>query len=96
MAKNEEVTAAGCIAAIVSTPLAILIRGWSLKTLWLWFVVPQFDLGPLTITSAYGLALVAGLLIPTTHSDGDVWTMIALSLFMPLIFVAFGWMILQF
>lgn len=46
----------------------VLLEGWVLTKLWVWFVVPLFGLPALGVWSAAGIALVVGLL---THQDPD-------------------------
>lgn len=90
-------TKIGCIAAIIAMVPSILLRGWALKTLWLWFIVPTFAVNPISIPAAYGMAIVTSLLIPFRPDDGgqDVWKNIMTSLIYPPIAVAFGWVVAQ-
>lgn len=50
-----------CIAMLAAIPLAIW-NGYALMVLWGWFVVPLFDLPPLTIAQAIGLSVLVGFL----------------------------------
>lgn len=44
----------GCIGDIILT----LIGGWMLSCMWGWFMVPIFELPPLTVVHAVGLMVV--------------------------------------
>src|ERR1035438_7709282 len=54
----------GFVAALVIGTLIILYGAWAgafVGThLWLWFVVPTFEVAPLTMPQAFGLALLVG------------------------------------
>jgi hypothetical protein len=39
-------------------PFTYALWGYTTSKLWSWFVVPQFDLAPLSVPSAIGIALV--------------------------------------
>lgn len=62
-------TTAGCLAVVVLIPISYIVNGWALILLWGWFIVPTFELDPLAIPQAIGLALIAGFL---THQVIDV------------------------
>jgi hypothetical protein len=42
-----------------------LMNGWALSKLWLWFIVPTFDLPPISIPAAIGMAIVVGYMSKT-------------------------------
>jgi hypothetical protein len=85
--------------------IAPIVRGFVLKTLWAWFVIPVFGLPALGMASAYGLGLVVQTLVehnsfPDSKKDEDmtpeaVKERIALAfarvLVEPLIILLFGW-----
>lgn len=56
----------GCLIALVTMPISTVLRGYVLSVLWAWFIVPQFDVKPLGIVSAIGVALVVGWLAKDT------------------------------
>jgi heme A synthase len=43
---------------IALMPVTFALWGYATSKLWAWFVVPQFDLAPLSVPSAIGIALV--------------------------------------
>lgn len=55
-------TKMSCSAAIlysaITMPLTLMLRGWTLQTLWAWFIVPVFGLTVLTVPRAIGLSLL--------------------------------------
>lgn len=94
----------GCLLLLISIPISISLRGYVLVQLWTWFIVPQFDLAPLSITSALGIATIAKFL---TNQDIDIQSpertfgervaRSVMALFAgPLISLLFGWLILKF
>lgn len=55
--------------------ISAILNGWILTKLWLWFIVPLFDLGPLRIPYAIGLSIVVSFLthqIDTTKSENKM------------------------
>lgn len=53
---------------------SILYKGWALTKLWKWFVVPIFNVEPLSIASAWGLVLITSFLPPmgdTSKTDDN-------------------------
>ena len=91
----------GCIAAIVLlTPFTAILRGFVLKILWNWFVVPVTGLPELSIPMALGIALIVGFLtyqhIHTDKEDEEVFESIvkgiAISIIHPLFALFFGWL----
>lgn len=75
-------------------------RGWAGRLLWLWFVVPQFHLAPLSWVTAYGLCLVCAILVstPVPEYEDDsykarVSRSLAYGVFAPLMILGVGWLI---
>lgn len=72
MAKEEDGGKAfmGCILILIMLPVGILLRGFVLMQLWMWFMTP---LGVVSITQAhaYGLATMASLFIPHSSPKSD-------------------------
>ena len=48
------------IATVVALVLGAIIGGFVLSKLWVWFMVPIFDLNPLRIVEAIGLTFIVG------------------------------------
>jgi len=82
-------------------PMTILY-GWVLSILWRWFFVPAFNLSPITLVQAIGIALVIRFLLYTTqyHREEDrEAAMIEHTIngfIMPFIFLGFGWVVRSF
>lgn len=53
---------------IYITPITLL-RAWVLKTLWMWYIAPTFDVDPLTMVQAFGLSLFVSVLSGNTKKD---------------------------
>jgi hypothetical protein len=43
---------------ILIAPFTYALWGYTTSTLWAWFVVPQFDLAPMSVPTAIGISLV--------------------------------------
>ena len=82
------------LALILLTPFEVAWSGFVLVKLWAWFIVTTFNLPALRIPQALGLCLIAKFLTSSTsdakekHSTGEA---IALSIFVPLFALFFGW-----
>lgn len=48
------------VATVVALVLGAIIGGFVLTKLWVWFMIPIFDLNPLSIVEAIGLTFVVG------------------------------------
>lgn len=48
------------VATVVALVLGAIIGGFVLSKLWVWFMVPIFDLNPLSIVEAIGLTFIVG------------------------------------
>lgn len=104
---KENETIFGCIGVIVAT-FALMIfssifGGWAACKLWEWFIVPVFELPPLTIAQMIGVSMVVsairGWRMPNSDDEDIVEKYIRLTLFAiaaPLFSVAFGWIVYQF
>ncbi len=57
------------IFMVFSTIVCTLYKGFVLKTLWAWFIVPTFGLPALAMSVAIGVSLVVGLLAYQPSSD---------------------------
>ena len=76
-AKEKE----GCLEAGIAfavgmafLPITYALWGFTTSRLWLWFVVPQFDLAPLSIPVAIGLSLVLSQFKRSPKTDKDKTT----------------------
>lgn len=96
-------TAAGCIVGLAMVPVSIILRGFVLCQLWLWFVVP---LGVKEIGIAHALGLSTAISMFGGHSSspdmekrGDVplavW-MVVMAVIPPLFCLLVGWIFHSF
>ena len=73
-------------------PLSLILSGWTLSTLWSWFVVTTFHMQPLTIAQAAGLGLV--VMYVTHQADYDkerkFSAVLAQALSRPAVFLVLG------
>lgn len=90
--------------------IAPIVRGFVLKTLWAWFVIPVFGLPALGMAAAYGLGLVIQTFIgnstfPESKKDENMTPeavkerlakAFARVLSEPLIILFFGWVVHSF
>lgn len=58
--KNEAL--GGCLVLLTLTPVAIMVQAWAIRTIWAWFIVPEFGAKPLSFIGAYGISTFAGLI----------------------------------
>jgi hypothetical protein len=92
------------VVVLASCPLSVLLYGWALAKLWIWFAVPTFHLPALSITYALGLSLIVRLTTYQTDAVredaykkstwGSIGLRIAKSAFLSLGAVGMGWLIL--
>lgn len=84
----------GAISLIISVTL---IRAFVLSYLWIWFVVPIFNLPSIGIAQCIGVALVSAFLfhpyIPSKEKDNMIWFSILVG---PFITLGFGWIVKGF
>lgn len=89
------------LAAIVVGPLLFLLQGWSISTLWNWFIAP-LGAPEIGIATALGISLTAGVLrFKGTRNDDNVSRKERLErvvgyFLVPVIAVGIGWVVLQF
>lgn len=105
MKKDDTTEAAlGCVVLLLSWPLIAIWNGYALSVLWSWFVVPTFEVRPLSVPAAIGIAAVVGYL---THQVDDYTDKektrsqrfleaIIIGLARPAFALAFGWVVYQF
>lgn len=77
----------------IAIPLALVLSGFTIVTLWQWFVVPVFHLPLLTIAQALGLALLVGYFTtnPSARQERTAGEFFAELFSKPLTCFALGW-----
>jgi len=104
---DGENTVLGCIGALVGGVImmigAYMVNGWVLLKLWAWFVMPLFDVAPLTVAQAIGLGVTVGLVthqgVPTGDNRNDSNALaraIAQAFVIPLVALLVGWIVSYF
>lgn len=58
------------VATVVALVLGAIIGGFVLSKLWVWFMVPIFDLNPLRIVEAIGLTFIVGYMTKDPVESG--------------------------
>jgi hypothetical protein len=59
MAEETKMSCSAAILyALITTPLTVMLRGWTLQTLWAWFVAGVFGVQMLSVPQAIGLSLL--------------------------------------
>ena len=78
------------VSILLVAPLALL-RGFVLKILWAWFVIP-LGVMPLGLAHAIGFSVIVGLLTSACHKEDekDPWATFAGAMGGPLGALAFG------
>lgn len=87
------------LATIALFVIAVLWEGIVLSVLWGWFMAPAFQLPPLSIPYAIGLALLVGLLTSKVRKSEDHPEMVEIlthGLATPLVFLVVGWIVKAF
>ena len=104
--KSEVNTFEGCLGLFVLIVVAALvgaiIGGYVLSVMWGWFVVPLFNLPPLSIPYAIGINLIVSFLTQPNYKSSDkekpskVIAEMLMACFAPLMYLGMGWIVLQF
>lgn len=89
---------------VIFTVISVLVNGWVISLLWLWFIVPLFHLPSITILQAFGLALIIGRLTkfdvdvraPERSTIDKILHVFGVGIASPLFTLLFGWIIFQF
>jgi hypothetical protein len=97
--KDEAVgLAAIAVAFLLTVPFAILYEGFVFSRLWRWFVVPQFNVAALSVTTAAGLSLIITYLRnqlrpkdTSRDKSEQLWAVIGQAWLVPTFFLASGW-----
>ena len=58
------------VATIVALVLGAIMGGFVLSKLWVWFMVPIFDVNPLRIVEAIGLTFIVGYMTKNHVESG--------------------------
>lgn len=97
--RDANLAAWGCVAMLVLWPLSLILRGYVLQQLWVWFLVP---LGVMAISLPHALGLSGLLYLFTLYSVGqqpkdgeELSTLFSKALWlmfgMPVMALLFGW-----
>lgn len=54
------------VATVVALVLGAIMGGFVLSKLWIWFMVPIFDLSPLRVVEAIGLSFIVNYMTKTS------------------------------
>lgn len=89
---------------VVGIVVGAIMNGWALSVLWGWFVVPLFNVPPLSIPTAIGFALVVGLLTHQEQADNSkkkemsdaIAALISRAVVSPLFTIFVGWIVKSF
>lgn len=85
------------ILGVIGAILAIVLNGYVLAKLWMWFIVPTFNVNPLRIIECLGIAMLIHYVIPL-KSDGDKTFVVKLieGVLLALFTLGIGWILVQF
>lgn len=86
------------IGALAAGAIAIVWGGYAFSVLWAWFIVTTFAAPALAVSQAIGLTLVLRFAVVRHRKDGEdaePGKALANAFFVPLIFLAFGWIVKQ-
>jgi hypothetical protein len=78
--------------------LRFAVIGFTLTYLWIWFVVPVFNVGEISIYQAMGLVIIISLLFtktPDPNKKIDVTLIVVTSITSAIVCLGFGWLIHQ-
>lgn len=87
---------AQALIGLLMIPWVAIIRGYTLSVLWRWFVVSAFQVRPLRIPEALGIALIVTSLTGNPREDLNAkhppfWVTMLLQVFGCLFGLALGW-----
>jgi hypothetical protein len=104
---KKEPSIIGCVFAIVWLPLLLvannIYHGFVLTKLWLWFIVPVFNLPVLSLPAAIGLSLIVSFLAKESNSKkGEaeslrefILQMTVRAMLIPTFALIIGWIVRQ-
>lgn len=89
----------GCLAALgilLAIPFSVAANGAVLTQLWVWFIVPVFDMAPLRLPEAMGVAAIVAMLTRQNVESPDwgipLWASAWItSVLKPTLFLSLGW-----
>lgn len=85
----------GIIAILLVIP-GVLLKGLVFSQLWTWFIMPTFNVPPISVPVAIGISICVNVLRfnPATKSEqNELSTTLFLSVAEPLIALCFGWIV---
>lgn len=56
---------AGIVLSLIAIVIAAVARAYVIAQLWSWFVAPAFHLPEISLSTAFGLSLLASVFLPT-------------------------------
>ncbi|MGI4787917.1 MAG: hypothetical protein ACRYFS_03600 [Janthinobacterium lividum] len=92
---KQKKSAEGCLVYLFLLPLIYFIRGQAFHALWLWFIVRQFHLSPISRMEAIGLMLLISFFVPTSRNSQE-WDWergVSLAIAVPLTLWLFGYIV---
>ena len=84
------------LAALPIFFFLMVLRGYVLSQLWLWFLVPMFKLPEITVFGAYGICLIFSFLIPSRYdfeTDKQKLKTIIEGITFPFFVLLIGWIV---
>lgn len=101
---KKKVSTTAAVVSLVAWPAAGVWWAHVLTILWAWFIVPQFEAPPLTLASAIGISLVAGMFKATLQShtydaddpENDTYTRAVAAFVTPLMMLVVGAIVRSF
>lgn len=88
------------LITILSTIPALIAKGYVMSIMWLWFIVPTFDVVEISIPISIGVLFIVGLI---SHTDSDeieynqeLAVRIITATIMPFWYLGMGYITLQF
>lgn len=70
MSADNKPSLTGCLATLAALPLLVTLRGYVLRDMWRWFVVP-LGVPPISVLGAIGLSMMITLLTYQRVPDPD-------------------------
>lgn len=80
-------------------PVTAIWYGFALSVMWAWFVVPMFQVAPLRIPYAIGIAYTVQFLTHQTTSEEnepDTGRLVLMAFLKPLVLLISGWVVTWF
>jgi hypothetical protein len=91
------------VVIMLATVVVVVFKGFLLAKFWGWFIIPVFNLPSLSITTAIGISMTAGLFTFTMPKENKYdekskyWLTESLSIIVMLLVVwYFGWLLTLF